>query len=224
MTGLINIIEENGQQVVSARELHEGLGLKNRFSKWVEQNFGIFEEGEEYSSVLRGTQQNQYGGTKEIQDYAVTLDMAKHLCMLSKTEEGKKIRKYFIEVEKQARAPKTLTPQQELKLHYKVLDEHEEKLNFLMDSMTVTHSQKGQIQEAISEAVNAFTKLPDFRKRLISDCYDSIKRHFHIPRYGELPRKNFDECLDLIAIWTPRTNLAFEIRQTERQRKMDLPF
>ena len=36
----------------------------------------------------------------ETKDYHITIDFAKHLCMLSRSERGKQARNYFIEIEK----------------------------------------------------------------------------------------------------------------------------
>lgn len=47
----INVKEENGQQLVSARELLKNIGLSTRFSRWVEQNFGQFEKDVDFTSV-----------------------------------------------------------------------------------------------------------------------------------------------------------------------------
>lgn len=52
---LLKIQVKNDQQLVSARDLHRGLGLTTRFSKWVEQNFKDFELGEDYTSVTAVT-------------------------------------------------------------------------------------------------------------------------------------------------------------------------
>lgn len=109
MNELINItLNENHEPIVSARELHKSLKVKTRFSQWVEQNFKILEEGYDFSPVVTTTQLNQYGGTKEIQDYALSLDASKNLAMISKTDEGAKVRKYFIQVEKDFNSPEKI--------------------------------------------------------------------------------------------------------------------
>lgn len=100
----INVKEENGQQLVSARELYKGLELKKRFSSWVETNFSEFAENEDFTSVLSSTVVNN-GGTKAIQDFLITVDMAKQLCLMSRTEKGKIYRRYFIEIERRWNDP-----------------------------------------------------------------------------------------------------------------------
>ena len=95
MNELINVTVKNDQQLVSARDLYHGLELKVRFSLWVSKNFKEFEEGEDFTSVSRDTEVQNNGGiqVRELQDYALTLDMAKQLCMMSHTELGRKYRK-----------------------------------------------------------------------------------------------------------------------------------
>lgn len=109
MNKLINVtLNENQEPVVSARQLHKSLEVKTRFSQWVEQNFKMFKESEDFSSVVTTTQQNQYGGVKKLQDYAVTIRMAEHLAMMSKTSKGYEVREYFIQVEKDFNSPEKI--------------------------------------------------------------------------------------------------------------------
>ena len=109
MNELINVtVNDNQEPIVSARQLHKTLEVKTRFSQWVEQNFKGFEENYDFCSVVTTTQLNQYGGTKELQDYALSLDTAKHLAMMSKTDKGKEVRQYFIQVEKDFNSPEKI--------------------------------------------------------------------------------------------------------------------
>ena len=119
---LINIKIQNDKQLVSARDLHKGLRLTTRFSKWVDQNFHDFESGIDFMSVT-GVTDMPNGGTKPIQDYAVTIDMAKQLCMMSHTELGKKYRRYFIELER-----KWNDPQEVVKRGYAILQNENARL------------------------------------------------------------------------------------------------
>ncbi|ARU19651.1 phage antirepressor KilAC domain-containing protein [Ligilactobacillus salivarius] len=105
MEELIKVTTQGDTQVVSARELHEKLGLTTRFSKWVDQNFKDFIESVDFTSVTTVTVVNN-GAKRELQDYAITISMAKELCMMSHTELGKKYRKYFLELERKWNDPK----------------------------------------------------------------------------------------------------------------------
>ena len=122
MEELVKIKVENDRQLVSARELYKGLGLKIRFSLWVSKNFESFEEGQDFTSVSTDTVVNN-GARKPIQDYLLTIDMAKELCMMSKTKKGKEVRKYFIQVER-----KWNDPQEVVKRGYAILQNENTRL------------------------------------------------------------------------------------------------
>lgn len=99
MSELIPIREHDGQQAVSGRELHAFLGLGRDYTTWFKSmvEYG-FAEGEDFSPV-----RVESSGGRPGADHAMTLDMAKELAMIQRTPRGQEARRYFIEVEKQAR-------------------------------------------------------------------------------------------------------------------------
>lgn len=106
MKSLINIQIKDNQQLVSARDLHKNLGLKKKFSGWWEQNSDSFENGIDYNEEPQSyLVQSGNGTVRKYDDYLLTLDTAKELCMMSRTEKGKEVRKYFIQVEKNWNSP-----------------------------------------------------------------------------------------------------------------------
>ncbi len=89
---------------VNARDLHQELGVKTRFNDWMQRRIDEygFEDGVDFT-VLK----NEYGKNSKGQfcskEYIISLDMAKELAMVENNAQGRKIRQYFIEVEKNAR-------------------------------------------------------------------------------------------------------------------------
>ena len=107
MNKLIPINYDGEQPTVSARELHKSLEISKRFSAWFETNSQGFIENEDYTSVLTGTEVQNNGGVqiRELQDYSLSVDMAKHICLMSRTEKGKECRQYLIDLEKAWNTP-----------------------------------------------------------------------------------------------------------------------
>ncbi len=113
--GLIKVYENDRQeQLVDARELHIALQNKRQFSDWIKQRieqYGFIENADftTFHNFVKREGSNLGSRTTE---YALTLDTAKEIAMVENNEQGKAIRRYFIEVEKKARSmfeiPKTL--------------------------------------------------------------------------------------------------------------------
>lgn len=129
MDELIKVEVKADTQVVSARELHKGLKIKTRFNEWVSQNFKEFEGEQDYMSAVT-TADMPNGGVKHINDYILTIDMAKQLCLMSRTELGKKYRKYFLELER-----KWNDPQEVVKRGYAILQNENARLKIENQAM-----------------------------------------------------------------------------------------
>lgn len=141
---LIKIVERDGQKLVSARELYDFLGVSERFSRFMERNveYGLV-EGVDYTPYQMVHPLNK----QEFTDFALTLDAAKEIAMLQRTEKGKQARLYFIECEKKLLEPKPeLTKSQIISqaLLY-VVEENEELKIELAES-------KKEIQELLPDA------------------------------------------------------------------------
>lgn len=97
---------EKGEKFVDARMLHEKLLVNTRFNDWIYRMIGYYgyENGLDFYSTLSKT------NGRPSTNYFLTLDTAKELAMVQNNEMGRAIRKYFIEVEKQARKLATEYP------------------------------------------------------------------------------------------------------------------
>lgn len=104
MQELIKVTEQNGEQLVSARELYDFLEIKSKFADWFKNRvlkYG-FEENQDFVTLSK----NLENGGREI-DYVLKIDIAKELSMVEGNEKGSQARKYFIACEKKI---KTLNP------------------------------------------------------------------------------------------------------------------
>lgn len=99
----IAIIEQNGTQLIDARELHRRLGVQTKFTNWFPRRVEEyrFDEGKDYFTENQLLPKNgQKVSHRPRTEYFLTIDMAKEIAMVERTEVGKKIRNYFIEMEK----------------------------------------------------------------------------------------------------------------------------
>lgn len=103
MNNLINITYNEDQPTVSARELHEQLHIGTKFTTWFDRmkEYG-FTEGNEFFPKMGETSEN--GGRPSV-DYDITVDMAKQICMIQRTPEGKAVRQYLLDLEKAWNSP-----------------------------------------------------------------------------------------------------------------------
>lgn len=92
-------------QTVSARELHKQVGSTERFSAWFERQLQYgFVENEDYT----GCKKFNTLAKQELQDYELSVDIAKEICMVQKNENARKVRQYLIELEKAWNTPEQI--------------------------------------------------------------------------------------------------------------------
>lgn len=119
---LIKVEVKNNQQLVSARELHKGLGLTGRFSRWFNNNSEFFEENTDFYKCTSSTVVNN-GAVRILDDYLLTVSMAKQLAMMARTERSKLYREYFLDLER-----KWNSPQEVVKRGYAILQDENTQL------------------------------------------------------------------------------------------------
>ena len=108
MNELINItLNDNHEPVVSGRQLHEALGVKTEYRKWFGRmaEYG-FEENQDFARVAQKCPTP--GGLQDMTDHIIKLDMAKEIAMIQRTDKGKEVRQYFIQVEKDFNSPEKI--------------------------------------------------------------------------------------------------------------------
>nr|DAZ15530.1 MAG TPA: KilAC domain protein [Caudoviricetes sp.] len=104
MNELIKINYDTEQPTVSARELHEKLNIETPFKKWIDRmcEYG-FEDGKDF-----WTKMSESTGGRPSTEYDLTIDMAKQICMIQRTPEGRECRQYFIDLEKAWNTPEII--------------------------------------------------------------------------------------------------------------------
>lgn len=112
MNELIRITYDNDQRpTVMGRDLHEALGIRTAYKDWFPRmcEYG-FSDGADYITLKYERVQMEGDRTvaREVTDHQLTIEMAKELCMIQRTEIGKKCREYFLELERRWNSPEAV--------------------------------------------------------------------------------------------------------------------
>lgn len=228
-----NLIKISDQGLVSAKELYLGLGLaKDQWARWYKTNIinnEFFHAGHDFVGVRHDVEGN------ETQDFAITIEFAKHIAMMARTEKSHEYRNYFIKCEDKLKKQKQLSPMEQLKLQYQVLNEHEEKLNtietkvnVLENNMVIEYGQEVTIKKQVDIQVIKVcfgNESPAYmNKTLRSKIYKAIwkdyKEYFAITSYHNTLKKDLETAIDLIKAWKPTGGLLREIQSANSQMSL----
>ena len=107
MNELLKVNYGNDRITLSVRELHEFLGIGTEFAKWMQRmcEYG-FSENQDYRVFVKNDD-NSKGGRPST-DYEITLDMAKEIAMIQRSDKGKEVRQYFLELERRWNSPEAV--------------------------------------------------------------------------------------------------------------------
>ncbi len=147
---LIPINYDGEQPTVSARDLHEGLEVKSNFTTWFDRmcEYGFTEN--DYKKCFPKMESGLNGGQNMV-DYQISVDMAKQICMIQRSEKGKQYRQYFIDLEKAWN-----TPEQIFARALKMADQKIEKLKETNAGL-LEDVERMRPKEIFADAVKAST-------------------------------------------------------------------
>lgn len=159
-TELVKIKEENGQQLVDARELHIALGSKRDFSAWIKARIEKYELSENQDFITAPQKYRTVNGGYAVRtEYALTLDTAKELAMVENNEQGRRVRRYFIECERRF---KQLTPSYQIQdpiARAEAWIAEQKYVRELEDKAKRQHAALVQSAEEIKELSHAITEM-----------------------------------------------------------------
>lgn len=232
---LMNITEKNGQQVVSARELHEFLEVTTRFNDWFKrmvENYG-FEENADFVAITQKRVTAQ-GNETTFTEYAISLDMAKELSMVQRTERGKQARQYFIACEKKAKQLVT-DPLQLMKLSLQAIEQQQQELEavksdieFLKTETTINSSQRKKYKKAVDLKVYEILGdkydpvYKEFSKKLYSNIHNSVKNVLDVAEITDFQKVEFETAMKLVKNYTLPKELERMILGYKQQLKLEL--
>lgn len=212
---LIKIIEREGRQLVSGRELHEFLEIRTKYKDWFRRmvEYGFEEEIDFIRVAQKRATNNLKNPVTTVIDHAISIDMAKEISMIQRTEKGKIARQYFINCEKKLKAVKKLSPMELMELQFKVLKEQKEKIaqvenrvDKLEEDMPLFQIDCKEIQALVRkkgiEALGGYRSIAyndnSLRGKVYSDIQQQIRREFGVVRYEAIKRSQLEMAKEII--------------------------
>lgn len=238
---------EEGQQLVSGRELYEVLKVQQDYSDWIKKQLGNVDAVENDDFTLLKGKTSKSGGRPGV-EYILTVDIAKEICMCvgvaPRTNEetrrlSKQVRKYFIECEKvakqqiQTQIPNS--PMDILKVMFSALEEQKQDIvevkqdvqNF-KEEMPIFTSQRKEISKRVRAlgvdllGGKRSTAYQDksLRNRLYSDIYGQIHREFGVGSCDDIKRRDYSAVFSVIQSYSVPLHLANDINYANNQMNL----
>lgn len=186
-TAIIKIEERDGAQVVNARELHQFLEISKPFASWIKMQIERCDlmENTDYQALTQKVENPNGVGCSHRIEYALTIDAAKEVAMMSQTEKGRQARRYFIECEKklkEQRKPMSATEmfyqsalalrEQEMRLsnvelRLDAIDKEREENTKLLLSVEVSNNAVPEIKmrDKVRQLVNRYAKATNTKQQ-----------------------------------------------------------
>jgi anti-repressor protein len=226
---------EGGKKTVSAKELYFGLGLnKKNWSRWYPTNITkneFFRENYDWQGVLR------YEEGNETMDFEISLEFAKHIAMMARTEKSHQFRNYFLMCEAKLKEQQNmigvrLSPMELLETQFKALKEVDHKVDavskdfseykensplFSIECETLQKALQAKGTKILGGKDSRAYKDKSIRTKLYSDMQREVKRQFGLHSYKALKRKQLDAALNIIEKYSAPLIIQDDIRLLNEQ-------
>ena len=241
MNKLITIKNENGKQLVSAKELYLGLGLsKTEWSRWYSTNLinnDYFKVNVDWIARhnvdgIRGNDENLKGGRPTI-DFLISTEFAKHIAMMARTEKSHQYRNYFLECEKQVngiiQSELSIELQSIMMLDKKTTDTITRLDNF-ENTMPLFNTDCKDLQALVRKIAtkslggyrSTAYKDNSLRTKVYKDIQGQLKREFGVERYESIKRVQMDPARKILSNYVLPIYLVDNITLLNNQ--LEIPF
>lgn len=212
---------EEGQKLVSGRELHEVLEIGRDFTTWIKKmiEYG-FEENADYVLLTQTGEQKGRGGHNKV-DYILTLEMAKHIAMVQRTEIGMRVRNYFIECEKNTQNPYAhLSKELQAIIQIDIKQQQlEKRVDEIEENAYLSPSEYGMVGQKVNNKIHMIIDERGLKlnRQQRSELYKALNRDIKVitgvHHRCQLRRKHLNQVLEFIYRWEPSLATMMKVEQ-----------
>lgn len=224
---------DDGTIAVSGRELYKFLEVNDNYTDWFKRmtDYG-FTENVDFASLSEKSDKPTGGRPRT--DHVMTLDMAKEVAMIQRTNKGKQARQYFISVEKRYKQLAALprTPEEKLALTMEVANRSAEKVMKLDNRVTdleknapIAPGEYSYISRQVRNVVESYINTHHLRITqkqrglLYKDVSRGMNEYVGIKTRTQLRKRDFDRADEYISNWHPSTATMMLIRETQDDQR-----
>ena len=223
MNNLIKIdTNATDRPTVMGRELHKALEIKEKYTQWFKRmcEYGFTENSDYIMLSVKSETNNPKNPYTTITDHQLTIDMAKEICMIQRTEVGRKCRQYFLDVEKQWNSPEAI-----MHRALSLADQRVKQLEMERANRPITAEQEKQLRnEVIIKAIDLCTcgrvyLAVGIKVRIAIDNYICDRQN--VRTMYDLAVWQFDSALEMCRKFKPDKELRAMIDAERKALKGD---
>ena len=222
MNELINVLSQDGNLVVSSREVAKNFEKQNQH---VMQSIREIETSVKNSTNLfiESIYEDSYG--RQQNEYLLTRDGFSLLVMGFTGKKALEWKLKYIEAfnKMEELIKKPLSSQEIMRIQLGMIDDHEERIDKLENTMTVDYGQQRVIGKKVNVRVMHWLEgkhsvaYKSISKKVFSECNRDIQDYFNVNSRNNIPKLKFDDAIDYIESWEPKTNTKMLIRDYNAQ-------
>lgn len=205
MNEIIKINTDNSDRpTVMGRELHEALEIKTRYTDWFKRmcEYGFTENSDFVLVTQKCETNNPKNPTTEIINHQLTIDMAKEICMIQRSDIGRKCRQYFIEVEKKWNSPEAVMDRALKYADQKIKQLKQERDNFPISSEQVDKLEREMRIKAI-DLCGCGRVYDDVGISIVLAIEKLILKTLNAKRLEQIKIRDFEQALKMCKSFKP---------------------
>ena len=151
----------------------------------------------------------------------------------SKLESAKRFKRWVTSevlpsIRKTGGYQKQLSPQEMMRIQLGMIDDHEDRIKNLENNMVIDYGQQQTLRQHVNKAVlNALggkdTEAYAYISKVVfAECNRDLQDRFKVNSRNNIPRKRYEEAIDYVDHWEPKTNTKLKIDEYNRQQRFEV--
>ena len=118
---------------------------------------------------------------------------------------------------------KPLTQQEMMRIQLGMIDDHEDRISNLENTMTIDYGQQRVLEDTVNKTVidvlggKESCAYRQIGKKVFAECNSDLKKYFNVNARNNVPKLKFDDAVEYAKNWKPCTNTMMLINNCNAQ-------